>query len=340
MATEAKKQGVLLVGGAGQIGGRVARILRRLQPDLPLVLGGRDLGKAAALAASLGHARAVQIDLEREDLGLAAAEAFAAVAMLVKDPSLAALRLAQDRGAAYVDISTGAFEIGPEVAQFARRPQAAPILLAGHVGAGAVTLVAQQLARAFRTVESIELAVILDEQDMGGPAAEADFERQIQAAAGAQVLVDGKWRWIGGEQARREFSDVDGGLRVGQAYAVFDTLSVATATRARSVRFDLVVGESSSRRRGEPFSIEMIVEIAGEALDGRPTRTRHEIVHPEGQAPVTAVSVAIAVERLLGLAGGPPVPPGLYLPDVLLDPAAVLDRLQAFGLRVRGGVVT
>jgi hypothetical protein len=43
--------------------------------------------------------------------------------------------------------------------------------------------------------------------------------------------------------------------------------------------------------------------------------------------------VALGVERLLGLAGGEPAAPGLYLAEVLIDPAYFVRRMQEFGAR-------
>ena len=79
------------------------------------------------------------------------------------------------------------------------------------------------------------------------------------------------------------------------------------------------------------------MEIEGEARDGTRRRLRQEIVHPAGQAPMTALGVALAVQRLLGLAGGAPVAPGLYTPHVLLDPETVVRRLQDIGTLIRSG---
>ena len=40
---------VLILGGYGSVGSRTARALRRLHPELPLVIAGRDSAKAHAL---------------------------------------------------------------------------------------------------------------------------------------------------------------------------------------------------------------------------------------------------------------------------------------------------
>lgn len=49
MTTIAKKP-VLIIGGSGIVGSQAARTLRRLHPDLPIAIGGRDLAKAETVA--------------------------------------------------------------------------------------------------------------------------------------------------------------------------------------------------------------------------------------------------------------------------------------------------
>ena len=44
----------------------------------------------------------------------------------------------------------------------------------------------------------------------------------------------------------------------------------------------------------------------------------------------------LAVERLLGFDGGAPAQAGLYLPEVLLAPEAMIRQLTAFDVRVSG----
>jgi hypothetical protein len=334
MSTNTKKP-VLIIGGSGKVGAQTARALRRLQPDLPITIGGRDLARADAVARDVGGADTAKIDLERPDLGLPEGTAYSAVAVFLKDDTLNSLRYAQEKGLPYLGISTSLFEIGPEVALYIQKPTSAPVLMDSNWLAGAVTLPALHFAREFRTLESIELIAVLDEEDMGGPAAYADFERIMKASPSPLVLEDGRWRLLNREDAARTIQGVDGSEVQVQAYSSHDVVSLASATGARSIRFDLGLGQTASRRRGEPFSTEIIIELVGERRDGTTGRDRYELVHPAGQAPVTALGVAVGLERLLGLAGGPPVAPGLYLPHVLIDPAYMVRRLEEFGVRLR-----
>jgi hypothetical protein len=322
---------VLIIGGSGIVGSQAAKALRRLHPDLPITIGGRDLKKAEAVAREIGGADTAKIDLERADLGLPAEAAYSALAPFLKDDTLNSLRYAQAKGVPYLSISSGVFELGPETALYIHKPASAPILLDSNWLAGAATLPALHFAKDFESIEAIEIAAVLDEQDMGGPAAYADFERLTTAAPQPLILKNGRWAWAKGEEAVRRLKGVDGTEMEAQAYSPLDVLSLAGATDARSIRFDLVYGESAGRRRGGHFSSEIIIEIAGKQKDGTHARVRHELVHPAGQAPMTALGVAVGIERLLGLAGGAPVAPGLYLPEVLVDPAYMVRRLQEFG---------
>ena len=325
---------VLIVGGSGVVGAQAAQTLRRLHPDLPIAIGGRNLDRAKKTALEVGKAEAVELDIGQSNLGLSD-QRFGAVVMFAKDDTLNGLKYAQAQRIPYVGISSGVFEVGPEMALHIHAPTKAPILMGSQWLVGAATLPTLEFAKEFQSLETIELAAVFDEQDMGGPAAAADYERLTKAAPSPLILKDGKWRWINGEETTRHVKDREGAVREAATYTPLDVLSLATATDARSIRFDLVYGESATRKRGEPFSTEIIIELKGRLKNGQVGNARYELFHPGGQAPVTALSVAMAVERLLGLAGGEQVEPGLYFPESLIDPAYALRRHQEFGMEVR-----
>jgi hypothetical protein len=322
---------VLLIGGAGMVGSHAVRILRQLHPHLPLAIGGRNQTRADALAAEVGKAGFVSIDLTRADLGLPKAARYSAVAIFLKDDRLNAMRYAQQHGLPFICLSSSTFEIGLEVAQFVHAPRSAPIYLASHWLAGASLMPALLLAQDYQHIDAIHLAVLVDELDLGGPAAHIDYERIIGNAPSTLVLKDGEFTWISGDQAKATVVSVDGVAQEANAYAPFDILSLGAATNARNIRLDLVVGESASRRRGEPFSTEIQITIDGELESGRRARKVLQLVHPVGQAPLTGLGVALAVERLLGLAGPDLVEPGLYMPELLIDPAYYVRRMEEFG---------
>jgi hypothetical protein len=324
---------ILLVGGAGSVGRRAARILRDAHPDVPLLIGGRDLAKAQAAADAVQPASAVAIDLAAEDLGLGD-RPVGAVAVLFTDDRLTTLRFAQARGVPYVTISRALFELGPEVAVFTHRPDAAPVVLGTEWLVGATTIPTLELAKAFARLDHIEIGALLDEEDATGPAGDADMGRQEATMPAALARRDGAFVWLKGEELKTRFRAADGTMTEATAFAVNDLIGLAAATGVPNIDFRLAVGTSSTRRRGEPFSTEILIELSGEDAAGRPLKTRHAVIHPEGQMPLTGLGVALLLERLLGLGGAPAVGPGLYLPYQLLEPDAYFARFAAIGGRI------
>jgi hypothetical protein len=83
------------------------------------------------------------------------------------------------------------------------------------------------------------------------------------------------------------------------------------------------------------LSTEIIIELTGLDQAGQPLQTRHAVFHPGGAAPLTAIGVAMILERLAGLDNKPAPPPGLYFPYQVLKPAEYLAQLEQEG----GGVI-
>ncbi|HEV7318172.1 MAG TPA: NAD(P)-dependent oxidoreductase [Ensifer sp.] len=335
-----KFQPVLIIGGSGVVGTHAAKIIRRLHPALPIAVGGRDLGKAEAVAREVGGAIGVSVDLGRADLGLGDEARFSAVVIFLKDEKLSSMRYAQKHGIPYISLSSGTFEVGPEVAQYIHAPDTAPILLASHWLAGAAIFPVLDFARAYEAIDTIRIGVLLDEQDMGGPAALDDYNRITGLAPAALTVKDGKLHWAAGEDSKARYQSVDGVELDAVAYSPFDIMALAARTHAGNVRLDLAYSVSASRRRGDAFSTEIVIDIAGRGKNGEPLKQRHEIVHPEGQAPLTALGVALAVERMLGLAGGEAPRAGLYLPEVLIGADYYVRRMKDFGASFAEGKVT
>ncbi|WP_028168170.1 hypothetical protein [Bradyrhizobium elkanii] len=321
---------ILLIGGSGIVGRWTARFLRAAHPDQPLLIGGRDLAKAKKVATEIGGAEGVVLDLAVDGLGLGE-RPVSAVAVFFTDERIAGLRFAQSRGVPHISISPGIIEMGPEVAAYIRDPDAAPVVLGTEWLVGATTVPTLEFAKAFGRVHDIAIGALLDEQDAFGPAAAADLERQTKTMPAALARRDGAYLWRVGDDAKAKFRAVDGTLMEASALSPYDVVGLATATGAPNVQFSLAIGVSSTRRRGEPMSTEIVIELAGEDQAGRPLRTRHAIVHPEGQMPLTGLGVAMVLERLVGLDGNPATPPGLYFPYQLLEPAAYFARLEKIG---------
>lgn len=325
---------ILFMGGSGAIGHHTAQALRAAHPGVPLLIGGRDLGKAQRAAEHIGDTQGVVIDPTADDLGLGG-RSVSAVAVFYMDHALAGLRYAQKHGVPHLSISSGVFEIAPQIATFMHAPGASPIVLGYEWMVGATTVATLDIAKAFSRIDDININALVDEQDTGGPTVAADFEHLNRMLPAALTRLDAVYGWREGEDSKTTFSALDGTPIEAQGFSSIDVVGLAAATGAPNVQFNLAIGVSSSRRQGQPMSTEIIIELGGKDLEGKPLRTRHAVVHPAGAAPLTGLSVAMVLERLLGLDGQPPTPPGLYFPYQLLDAAAYLERLRKEGGELR-----
>ncbi|ROM61940.1 saccharopine dehydrogenase [Pseudomonas brassicacearum] len=325
---------ILLMGGSGAIGHHTARALRAAHPDVPLLIGGRDLGKAQRAAEQIGGAQGVAIDPTAEDLGLGN-RSVSGVAVFYMDHALAGLRYAQKRGVPHLSISSGVFEIAPEIATYMHSPGASAIVLGYEWLVGATTVSTLDIAKAFGRIDDISLNALVDEQDTGGPTVATDFEHLNRMLPAALTRRDGVYVWREGEDSKVSFRALDGTEIEASGFSSIDVVGLAAATGAPNVQFNMAIGVSSTRRQGKPMSTEIIIELRGKDLNGEPLRTRHAVVHPRGAAPLTGLSVAMNLERLLGLDGRPATPPGLYFPYQLLDAATYLERLKQEGGELR-----
>jgi len=318
---------VLLLGGSGAIGRQTAQAMHKTYPDFPLLIGGRDLSRAQSAAANIGGAEGVEIDTSSPNLGLGDREV-SAVVVLYKDHSLATLHFAQSRGVPHLSISSGVFEIAPEIASFMTAPRASAVVLGYEWLVGATTVPALHLSKTFSQVDEIRIGALVDEQDVGGPAVAADFEHLHHLLPAALTRRAGVYIWREGDDARTTFLAVDGTEIDATGFSSIDVAGLATATGAHTVQFDLGMGISSSRREGGTFSTEIIIDISGLDHSGKALHTRSAVVHPGGAAPLTGMGIALLLERLIGMDGKPPVAPGLYFPYQILDAAHYLTRLE------------
>ncbi|MFD8118419.1 hypothetical protein [Streptomyces microflavus] len=136
--------------------------------------------------------------------------------------------------------------------------------------------------------------------------------------------------WVDGPDAQAGVPGTDGVVLPGRSIAILDIPSLALATGAANVRFDMAVGESTARRRGDPASIEIRIDLGEVGPTGAPLSTSRYLVHPAGQRPLTALGIALGVERQLGLRGEA-VPPGIHTPEALIDPAYAAKRMAEIG---------
>ncbi|WP_375506658.1 hypothetical protein [uncultured Nostoc sp.] len=324
---------VLFAGGSGVVGRATVRWFRQRHPGIPVLIGGRNLQAAGEVAQEVGAAEVVAIDIDKPRLGLGDDVAVAAVVMLAPEAGLKGMSYAQDLGVPYLNINTGLTELGPELALFAHRATAAPVVLASHWMAGAATFLALNSAKGFESVQSIRIGAILDEKDPAGSSSLEDMERVHELAPAALVFEGGRRVWLSGDAAKGKVESVDGRSLDATAFSSFDIVSLHAATGASDVRFDLVRDESSSRRRGGEAAHEIVVEIEGEA-DGRTKHSRSTLEFKHGACSLTGLCVVLSLASVLGLNDRSPARPGLYLPELLSDTKWFLDELRSAGATI------
>ncbi|WP_315762539.1 NAD(P)-dependent oxidoreductase [Sphingomonas sp. Y38-1Y] len=321
---------ILLLGGTGQIGHFAAAALRKRHPDLPLLIGSRNRQKAEQVARALGDAEAVVIDPDSDDLGIGDRR-IGAIVVLYSDQRLASLRYAQARGISHLGISTGMFEVAPEIAVHMQRPDAAAMVLGYEWLVGATTIAALTAAKGYARVDGIRIGALVDDEDWGGPAVQEDFERFASIIASVLARKDGAFVWRKGDAIQGSFHAIDGTEIAATGFSQIDIAGLAAATGARDVEFAIGTGVSSSRRAGGAKSTEIIIELSGIDPAGDPIRSRHAVFHPGGAAPLTALGISMVLERLAGLDGNPPTPAGLFFPYQIIDHGDYLDRLAQEG---------
>lgn len=322
---------ILFAGGSGVVGRAAVQWFRKRHPELSVLIGGRNVQAASEFAEQVGSASAVAIDLDKPRMGLDEDVRVAGVMMLGPDDALNGLRYAQELGVPYLNIGNGLVELGPEVAHFAHRAQAAPVVLASQWAAGASVFLALRSAGDVERVRSIRIGVLLDSEDPAGPLAYEDMERTSTPAT--LVFKGGRRTWISAEDAKGTFTAIDGRVMTADAYSPFDIISLHAATGAQEIRLDLITDESSSRRRGGPAAAEIVVEVEGDK-NGEAARARSTLEFKYGQASLTALSAVLSLGAALGLNNGSVVPPGLYLPELLCDPQEFLNELRIEGATI------
>lgn len=321
---------ILFVGGTGVIGRQAVRIFRERHPHYPILIGGRDLAKATALAQDTGNATAVQIDADRPQFGFVHESPPGAVVMMTPDGGLNGLAYAQDLSVPYLSMGNWLVEVGAEMAHYIRRPDASPVVLASHWHAGPSVFLTQVLTRSMDKIHAVRVGAIVDDDDATGPAAIADMERGAAGGSGVWAFKAGRRVWLTGEEASRMLVTLDGRTIKGSAFSPYDIVSLQAATGAHEVRFDLASTISSSRLRGGDIATELIVEIEGET-NGETCLRHATIEFDKGQATLTALGVVLALSAVLGFEGKSPFRPGLYFPEQILDADWYLDELSRAG---------
>jgi NAD(P)-dependent dehydrogenase (short-subunit alcohol dehydrogenase family) len=323
----ASPQRILLVGGYGIVGRRVAALLRRHHPDLHLVIAGRNRAKAAEFADCLGNAEAAVVDTASAD-PLASVEGhIAAVLALVHDHDDNLLRSAVARGLPYLDITRGVAAQTRAYFTASLQPVRAPVMFASNWMAGVPAILAVHLARGLAPIDTVTLSILYDMNETIGPDS-ADAGSTMGEPFAARV--DGAWRKVEGLSDPVVVRFPSGRERPTVRVSMADVISLAQATRARDVA--VRIGIEPQRENPGPISHEIVVDV-GNANSKR----RITLLDPHGQAHLTATGVVANLERVLGLKG-PALHAGLCVPETAADGKRLIDLLRAEDVALAGDI--
>jgi len=353
------RQGLLIVGGYGVVGRRVAA---ELAADYPgrVVIAGRHFDRAQATAVILGHGTCGRaIDVSAPASIAAALEGIAAVISCIDQPGRLLLHAAIERGLRYTDITPHLCELGSGAAyeQIDARARAsgARAVLGTGIVPGISNVMARSLAQALGGADAIETALLLCAADVTGPASFDYFLQEL--AMPFEVHVDGADRVahafsepravefaapLGVRQAYLfPFSDQVLYPRTMGARTAVTRLAIEPAGLARGLAVALRLGAGrliawpalrrgfSRLRRKRPSEAGTLfalrVDVSFNARQGRAT-----LVGP-AQADAAAAGAAAVTRSLLD---GEVAEPGAWMPEQVIDPVRFFSRLAARGLQV------
>ncbi|MEH2921304.1 hypothetical protein ACFFL1_10610 [Samsonia erythrinae] len=320
----------LIIGGYGTVGSHLVTLLNQFQPELPIVIAGRNEKKAREAATRFHNTTGIAVDTQRSDLGIDPEQKFSGIALLTNDLSTKPAQYAVKHGIPYTSIATQLNHIAPKLTLYLNNLSDCRVLIQDTSFAGVLISAGIQCAGYFRQVEQIRVGVLMDENDLGGPASMADFDDFAQKEAGL-VLDRTQWKVPRGGEAGYLYTLEDGATFTATSFPGFDAAELAHVTQADSVRVDLTVGQTPGSRQANKPSVEIVYEMDGTLHNGKSGTLNFQLTHPEGQSFLTALGVAVGIESLLQKVNAP----GLYLSSQVIPAELMMERLTQSGGTVR-----
>jgi saccharopine dehydrogenase (NAD+, L-lysine forming) len=359
-AAPVNDQAILIAGGYGVVGRRIAG---ELAPDYPgrVVVAGRSLADADAAAAAIGHgARGCRLDVSDQASIAGALKDVAVVVSCIDQPGRKLLWAALRRGLGYTDITPHLTELGRGRAYddivVAARTSSARLVLGTGIVPGISNVIVRALADQLGGADAIETALLLNADDVSG---KASFDYFLQELAMTFVThIDGD------DRLARPFTDprlVQLPEPIGARYAYLfpfsdqvlyprtmavrtavtrlalepawlaSALSILTRTgAARLVASDRVRHAIARTRRDRPSSQGARFALRVDVRYG--ARSVHGTLVGCTQADAAAAGATGVVRALLA---GRIAAPGAFMPEQVIEPAPFLAHLARQGFEVR-----
>jgi saccharopine dehydrogenase-like NADP-dependent oxidoreductase len=350
---------ILIVGGYGIVGTQIAGILRRRNPEVRIVIGGRSIDKARRLADALTNAEGVAFDVDDPASLSRLAVLPSLIIVAANDLKDATLQAAILAGVPLIDITRWTERVRDlEAAVAVGRPTAAIVQGSSWMACvpGALT---QAAARGLDAVESIDISILYALKDISG---DNSVEYMDRLTTPFPVTRDGKpgiaipytearqARFANGYQTQvYRFDSPDQhilprlvGARSVAARIAFDDKTTMTVfwMIIRSGLWNLLSGArfKSIRRAmlhnpgpGAPHHVR--VDIAGRRRGKAAHMTLH-ISDAESQSHMTAVGAALQAEWVLGLNGFSAPGPGLHYGESMGPQPILREALAVEGIQV------
>jgi len=355
-------EAVLIAGGYGVVGRRIAA---DLAPDYPVIVAGRRLEHAHAIATAIGQGvRARTIDVTAKASIDAALEGVAVVVSCIDQPQRLLLHAAIDRGLQYTDITPHLTELGRAAAfdalVAAARASGARVVLGTGIVPGISNVVVRALATLLGGADTIDTSLLLSASDASGPASFDYFLTEL--AMPFEVHIEGT------DRPARPFSNPRPiefpppfGTRSAYLFPFSDqvlyprTLGVHTVvTRlalepgrvarllAAAVRLGalrLVARQGVRRvmmgpRTTHPAAGEPRFALRVDVARGR--QSLHATLVGPAQADAAAVGASATARALIA---GEVSQPGVWMPEQVLNPQRFFSHLAAHHLTVELPVV-
>jgi saccharopine dehydrogenase-like NADP-dependent oxidoreductase len=352
-------QSVLIAGGYGVVGRRVAAHLAR---DYRVLIAGRHQAQANIVAAGIGHhAVGREIDVTNGRSIAAALDGVTAVVSCIDQPQRLLLHAAIERGLAYTDITPHLVELGRAEAYddlcIASKRSGARVVLGTGIVPGISNVIVRALANNLDGAEKIVTSLLLSASDTSGPASLDYFAKELTMPF--EVHTDGqdvaahaftdptliefpppfgpRWAYLFPFSDQVLYPRTMGAKtvltrlsleppRLGRLLAVVLRIGAARLLELDRVRRTLVAHRGTSKAGRDEPQFALRVDVA------HGTQSASAALVGGAQADAAAIGASSTIRALLE---GEITASGVWMPEQVIDPPRFFSRLAEQSLHVQ-----